>query len=419
MMVNLHRAAGALFVSLVTAGGLAVAGPAAASGTYHEGRCGDNGGDAYVTRAAALARARSWVSDDVTYSQNRCFKNGYGDYRTDCSGLVSLAWGLGGLGDTWATVNLDERSTPISGADLLPGDALLRYTGDPHTNHTAVFVRWSDSDRTKPVVIEQTAGAGRAVERVWNGYAGYTPIRYDRIGAPGAVSVYGALAGGRLTYAAIEPGGGRRLKTVVSTSTLGFTPVAMATLNFNTILVTSPDGRLYRVDVITNNNSLTFNPPVLLGDGWTHDLLTFDGHGHLYGIADGTLRRYTISGSKPAGDDITGNGSIGTGFALRTLTATGPDWLLGTTDAGELVSYRIKGAGDWDRHELRSTTWQVFDGLLSPGGGLYFGHHRNGGLSFYVDGSPFDGDGDDIRGQNPVDAGGWTQTVLSAQPMRY
>ena len=418
-MMNLHRAAGALLVTLVTAGGVAVAGPAQASGTYHSGRCADNGDDAYVTRAAALARARSWVNDDVTYDQGRCFTNGYGDYRTDCSGLVSLAWGLGGRGDTWATVNLDERSTAIAAADLLPGDALLRYTGDEHTNHTALFVRWSDSARTKPVVIEEAAGAGRAVERTWSGYSGYTPIRYDRIGAPGPISVYGTLADGRLTYATIEPGSGRRLKTVVATATLGFTPVAMATLNFNTILLTSPAGQLYRVDVITNANSLTFDPPVPLGAGWTHDLLTYDGYGHLYGIADGVLRKYTISGSKPAGDDITSNGVMGAGFTLKTVTATGPDWLLGTTDGGALLSYRINGAGDWDRFELRSSTWQVFDDLLSPGGGLYFGHHRNGGLFFYVDGSPFDGDGGDIRGRAPVDETGWTQSLLSALPVRF
>jgi len=418
-MIDLHRIAGALLVTLVTAGGVAVSGPAAASGTYHSGRCGDNGGDAYVTRAAALARARSWVSDDVTYSQSRCFTNSYGDYRTDCSGLVSLAWGLGGLGDTWATVNLDERSTPISAADLLPGDALLRYTGDPETNHTALFVRWADSGRTKPVVIEETAGVGQAVERTWSGYAGYTPIRYDRIGAPAAVSVYGTLADGRLTYAPLEPGSGRRLATVTSTSTLGFAPVAMATLNFNTILLTSAAGQLYRVDVITNSSSLAFKPPVLLAGGWTHDLLAYDGYGHLYGIAGGVLRRYTISGSKPAGEDIIGDGVIDSGFTLRTLTATGPDWLLGTTDSGQLLSYHVKGAGDWDRYELRSTTWQVFDALLSPGGGLYYGHHRNGGLYSYVDGTPFDGDGDDIRGRDPVDASGWTQTLLSVQPLRY
>jgi hypothetical protein len=118
----------------------------------------------------------------VSYHQQRCYTNGYGDYRTDCSGLVSMAWGLGGPGDIWGTINLDDRSTRITAAQLLAGDALLRYTGDPAENHVAIFVRWHDTARTKPVVIEQTAGPGKAVERAWTtGFSGYTPVRYDRI----------------------------------------------------------------------------------------------------------------------------------------------------------------------------------------------------------------------------------------------
>ncbi|MCY1143581.1 tachylectin-related carbohydrate-binding protein [Actinoplanes sp. Pm04-4] len=414
----MRRVAGTVLAALVTVGGVAVAGPAQAAGSYHSGRCYDNGDDAYVTRGAALARARSWVNDDVSYSQSRCYNNSYGDYRTDCSGLVSLAWGLGSLGDVWATSNLDLRSTRIAAADLLPGDVLLRYTGDPDTNHAAVFVRWSDSGRTRPVVIEQSGGVGRATERTWGSYAGYTPVRYDRIGASAPVSIYGTLADGRLTYSTIEPGSGQRLKTVTSNAALGFTPVAMATLNFNTILVTAPGGKLYRVDVITNNNSLIYDPPVEIGAGWTHDLLTYDGSGHLFGIANGVLRQYTVNRTKPAEGDIVSNGIIGNGFTLKTLAATGPDWLLGTTDAGELISYRIQ-PGDWDRFELRSSTWQVFDHMVSPGGGLYYGHHRDGSLAFYVDGEPFDGSGGDIRGRAPVDERGWTQTLLSAMPMRF
>lgn len=69
--------------------------------------------------------------------------------------------------------------------------------------------------------------------------------------------------------------------------------------------------------------------------------------------------------------------------------------------------------------QLRSTAWQVFDNLVSPGGGLLFGHHPDGGLYSYVDGSPFDRQGNDIAGRGAADECGWTQTLLSAQPMRY
>ncbi|WP_345573271.1 M23 family metallopeptidase [Nonomuraea rosea] len=235
----------------------------------------------------------------------------------------------------------------------------------------------------------------------------------------GVASVYGVLADGRLTYTSIDAASGKRTHgAVVSAAALGFTPKAMATLNFNTLLVTKADsgGMLYRVDIRTNRDSLEFEPPVYLGNGYTHDLLAFDGKGHLFGIAGGALRRYTIAVAKPALADISGNTLIGSGFTLKTLTATGPDWVLGTTAGGQLISYRIAGAGSWQRHQLRDATWQGFDHLLSPGGGVYYGHHSNGSLHRYFDADPFDGQDDDLVGRGTVDTTGWVQTLLSAQP---
>ncbi|SDH12341.1 hypothetical protein, partial [Nonomuraea jiangxiensis] len=183
------------------------------------------------------------------------------------------------------------------------------------------------------------------------------------VSAPrGTASVYGVLADGRLTYTAIDAATGQRTHgAVTSTATLGFTPKAMATLNFNTILVTedSPEGRLYRIDVITNRDSLVFSPPVLLGTGYTHELLAYDGNTHLFGIAGGVLRRYTINATKPALSNISAGQLIGGGFTLKTLTATASNWLLGTTSGGQLISYRINGVESFTRYQLRDTTWQV------------------------------------------------------------
>jgi hypothetical protein len=123
-----------------------------------------------------------------------------------------------------------------------------------------------------------------------------------------------------------------------------------------------------------------------------------------------------VTANKPAAANIVSDGLIDTGFTLKTLTATGADWLLGTTSAGELLSYRIRGAGDWTRYELRSSTWQVFRHLLSAGGGVYFGHNAEGGLLRYTDANPYDGSGADLRGPDTVGAQGWTQVLLSAQP---
>ncbi|GLY97932.1 VCBS repeat-containing protein [Actinoplanes sp. NBRC 103695] len=144
--------------------------------------CDANGADETTARADAVTRARSWLAVVVPYSQNRCYRNQYGDYRTDCSGMVAMAWGLGGRGSDWWTGNLADRSHRISRGALQPGDALLRHTGDTSENHVALFVRWGNSEHTRLVVIEQT-GSRDTIERTWEtNYAGlYTPVRYDHI----------------------------------------------------------------------------------------------------------------------------------------------------------------------------------------------------------------------------------------------
>jgi hypothetical protein len=237
----------------------------------------------------------------------------------------------------------------------------------------------------------------------------------------GPGSVYGVLSDGRLTYAVIDSSTGDRTHTVVSSAKLGFTPKAMATLNFNTILVTSTGGQLYRVDIKTNNTSLTFDTPVHLGGGWTHDLLAASRGGladrFLYGIADGTLRRYNITSEKPGSGNIVDNTLIDTGFTLTTLTATGPDWILGLTSAGVLRSYHIVGPNNWFGYTL-DDRFCCFTHLLSPGGGVYYGRTSGGAMYRYADAALWDGDGGDIKyfPDDPVDTGGWTQTLLSAQP---
>ncbi|XMN09072.1 hypothetical protein ACK8N7_25060 [Streptomyces griseobrunneus] len=85
----------------------------------------------------------------------------------------------------------------------------------------------------------------------------------------GTSSIYGVLDDGRLTYTAITPGNGNRVRTLIGLD-LGFTPVAMATLNFNTILVTSTTGALYRIDVQTNDETLAVSAIKKIVDtGWT------------------------------------------------------------------------------------------------------------------------------------------------------
>ena len=235
-------------------------------------------------------------------------------------------------------------------------------------------------------------------------------------GPTGLASIYGILPDGNLTYTAVDVATGVRVAGAVRSQTpLGFTPKTMATLNFNTILINSTDDELYRIDVGSNKTSVTYTKTKIADEGWAYDRLTYDGH-YLYGIDGGRLHRYTVTAVKPDSSDITGNTLIDSGFTLKTLTAASPSRLLGTTAAGELLWYKIGGAGDWQRYELRSSTWQVFDNLVSPGKGVYFGRHPGGSLHRYIDRDPGDGDGGDIAGLGTVDDSGWTQRILSAQP---
>jgi len=78
---------------------------------------------------------------------------------------------------------------------------------------------------------------------------------------------------------------------------------------------TTAANNLYRVDIISTKPALLFAPPVDIGDGWSHRLLTFDGNDTLYGIAGNTMRRYRVGKAKPAAADITDNVQVGTGFS--------------------------------------------------------------------------------------------------------
>ncbi|WP_233512242.1 trypsin-like serine protease [Micromonospora deserti] len=232
------------------------------------------------------------------------------------------------------------------------------------------------------------------------------------------VSVFGVLADGRLTYSGIDSATGDRLGTVTSAAALPFAAGSMATLNFNTLLVASTTGVLYRVD-ITATNPLRFDPPVQIGTGYTHKLLAYDGDGSLFGIAaaTGALRRYTVPSAKPStliNNTLIGDRGFGT---LKTLATAGPDLLLATTSAGVLIQYRISD-NTWSRTDLATSGWD-YEHLLSPGDGLYYARAAQGAMLRFRDQNPLNGSGTDIQSfpSDPVDTSGWNQTLLSAVPL--
>jgi len=156
---------------------------------YWNGTSG-NAGDP-INRSAIVQRASSWVNRAGTeWCASRSFPNEYGTYpsanhgryRVDCSGFVSMAWGLS---QSYSTSTLPNISTRLGSIDeLRPGDILLR------PGHTLVFIRWADADTL--VLAQESSEPNRASQftkrraDLDSRYAGY---RYNRvIEAPSAWS---------------------------------------------------------------------------------------------------------------------------------------------------------------------------------------------------------------------------------------
>ncbi|MEU9130057.1 peptidoglycan-binding protein [Kitasatospora sp. NPDC048540] len=136
-----------------------------------------------TTRAEILARARRWVDQHVPYSMSSYWTDGY---RQDCSGFVSMAWGLGSSQTTWTLPDFADR---ITRDDLQPGDILLyNNPADPEGgSHAVLFGGWTDAARTRYTAYEQTSPATmtRATPYAyWSNSASYLPYRYRGLSAP-------------------------------------------------------------------------------------------------------------------------------------------------------------------------------------------------------------------------------------------
>ncbi|MBD0746151.1 peptidoglycan-binding protein [Streptomyces sp. CBMA152] len=163
--------------------------------------------DRGVTRAGILARAQTWIDAGVPYSMNG-FRQGY---RTDCSGFVSMAWGL--AESAW-TGNLDEFGVRITKGQLQPGDMLLHHNPDnpERGSHVVLFAGWANDAHTRYVVMEETPSYGavkRTIPYAYNTNAdAYVPYRHKRLQDDGDSGEVGGTQGGG-TQADDQSGGDR------------------------------------------------------------------------------------------------------------------------------------------------------------------------------------------------------------------
>jgi hypothetical protein len=93
-----------------------------------------------------VRRAKVWVDQRISYDQQGYYQG----YRQDCSGFVSMAWGIVnryGNPESTNTGGLPNYSTTLNSKDeLRPGDAInnRKYWND---GHVVLFVRWVDKNQ--------------------------------------------------------------------------------------------------------------------------------------------------------------------------------------------------------------------------------------------------------------------------------
>ncbi|MEO8798084.1 MAG: hypothetical protein ABI551_09385 [Polyangiaceae bacterium] len=164
-MVTLRKASFVAFGLLV--GTVGFVGTGCSSDPGAEGDTGSSADD--VDTSTIVARAQAWSSAKLKYCQapngardydsacssycNRTDNSEWDPYRSDCSGLISWAWGLpapGRVTSQFAPYQTDI-STRINGSDLRPGDALNLI---PNSEHIILFVKWVTKG-TRATFIEE------------------------------------------------------------------------------------------------------------------------------------------------------------------------------------------------------------------------------------------------------------------------
>jgi hypothetical protein len=142
-----------------------------------------------LTRDQILERARTWVDAAVPYNMDASWRDGY---RQDCSGFVSMAWGLG---DSAWTGSLTDYAERIRVDQLMPGDILLFHNPEePETgSHVTIFGGWADAEHEEYIAYEQAKPHARIRTTpfaYWSHSSDYVPYRYKYIRKPAPDDVY-------------------------------------------------------------------------------------------------------------------------------------------------------------------------------------------------------------------------------------
>ncbi|MBN0047441.1 VCBS repeat-containing protein [Streptomyces actuosus] len=132
-----------------------------------------------INRSEIIDRAQYWVDQAVPYSQSAYYRDPEGTtYRTDCSGMVSMAWHLTTSATTWTLPNYSTKLGSLD--DLQPGDALNNINA-----HVVLFVGWTDSSHSTATIMEEarpgTTAHKTTYSRTYITSNGFKPYRYNKV----------------------------------------------------------------------------------------------------------------------------------------------------------------------------------------------------------------------------------------------
>ncbi|MET9296768.1 VCBS repeat-containing protein [Streptomyces sp. NPDC003077] len=303
-----------------------------------------------ISRAEMIERVQYWIDKGVPYSQAATYPDVEGKrYRTDCSGLVSMAWHLPNSETTWTLPSFSTRLGSLD--DLQPGDALNNIN-----SHVVLFVGWTDSSHTTANIMEHARPGTNARKATYSrNYIvnnGFKPYRYKKV----------------IESPVTVPDKGMTNVTAVGDLTGdGITDV---------LAVETATGDLYRYSGPDYTGSDTAR--VKIGFGWDSVSnivgvgdLTGDGIPDILAVDAETGNLYRYSGPNYSGRDKV---QIGTNWnSMANVTAVGdltgdgkPDIIAVETSSGKLFRYSGPDYSGGSRVQI-GTGWNVYSSITGVG----------------------------------------------------
>jgi hypothetical protein len=291
-------------------------------------------------------------------------------YRSDCSGLVSWAWGLPPPGRT--TYGFAPNDTSVSyvidGSQLQPGDALNIWY-----QHIILFKQWITPGRSAVFIEEPSCSSN-------------PPFAHE---FTSNVSINGSSV-----YVAWQSA----------------TFVAIRSANLQSAPPSSYNLLFYK-DATQNGTGDVTNPSVIGHGGWSYKFLFSGGNGIIYTVdANGNLVFYQDK-TQDGTDDVSNPAIIGHGGwdAFTSLFSGGNGVIYAVDASGNLLFFKDatqNGTGDVTNPAIIGHGgWNAFKFLFSGGNGIIYAVDMLGNLLFYKD--PTQDGKTEIANPAIIGHGGW------------